>query len=205
MAKLIFITSLVFGNFNLTVSNTACTHLWPSQSGQLALMAQKPLPYQPRKTFGFIVIFWRDAENLGFIHRYSSVGAWCQRFPASLMGSHIFQSSRAVVKITFNHEQQRGIGVICLRITMRILILSFIPSQELTGLVLLELCALPLMNCRKVGMLTKSSQMGGFNIYIFSLLHFMKVRALSHILSLQILIFLTGTFSLFFWIFNSSF
>lgn len=50
---------------------------------------------------------------------------------------------------------------------MRILILSFIPSQELTGLVLLELCALPLMNCRKVGMLTKSSQMGGFNIYIF--------------------------------------
>lgn len=76
------------------------------------------------------------------------------------------------------------------------MILSFISSQELTGLVLLELCRLPLMHCRKVGMLTKSSQMGGFNIYIFSPLHFMKVRALSHILSLQILIFLKGTFSL---------
>lgn len=56
------------------------------------------------------------------------------------------------------------------------------------------------MNCRKVGMLTKSKcdslpplrEGALISTFIFSL-HFMKVKALSHILSLQILIFLTGT------------
>lgn len=99
--------------------------------GTEALSQLTPLLFRsrPRKTFGSTVIFWRDAEKSWFyiyIYRCSSVGAWCQRFTASPWGSHIFQSSRAGVTITFDHYQHHSVGVICLRITVRILWFDFV-------------------------------------------------------------------------------
>lgn len=115
----------------------------------------------------------------GFAQRYSSAGAWCQQLPASPIGSHIFQSSRAGVKITFNHWQHRAVGVICFRIMMRILWFDFV-SHSFSGLDWISSFG---TLWTLFDELQKSGHVNKAKMWLW----------IWHILSLQILIFLSGT------------